>query len=71
MPLGVPEILRQGTDVTVVTYGPNFVLFLDEDVEGGSTGYMMQQVLEVQNGYRWLDSAPKTLSAKDHRPAYI
>jgi pyruvate/2-oxoglutarate/acetoin dehydrogenase E1 component len=48
----------------------NRVLFLDEDVEGGATGFMMQQVLDVQGGYRWLDQAPATLSAKDHRPAY-
>jgi 2-oxoisovalerate dehydrogenase E1 component len=113
VPLGVPEVLRQGTDVTVVTYGAlcrialeaaeklaemgieievidvqtllpfdrhgriveslrktNRVLFLDEDVPGGATAYMMQQVLEVQGGYAWLDSAPKTLAGKEHRPAY-
>jgi pyruvate/2-oxoglutarate/acetoin dehydrogenase E1 component/TPP-dependent pyruvate/acetoin dehydrogenase alpha subunit len=113
VPLGVPEVLRQGTDVSVVTYGAlcrialeaaeklsevgieaevidvqtllpfdrhgriveslrktNRVLFLDEDVPGGATAYMMQQVLEVQGGYAWLDSAPKTLSGKEHRPAY-
>jgi pyruvate/2-oxoglutarate/acetoin dehydrogenase E1 component len=113
VPLGAPEVLRQGTDVTVVTYGAlcrialeaaeklsevgieaevidvqtllpfdrhgriveslrktNRVLFLDEDVPGGGTSYMMQQVLEVQGGYAWLDSAPKTLSGKEHRPAY-
>ena len=46
------------------------VLFLDEDMPGGGTAYMMQQVLEVQNGYQWLDSAPRTLSGGDHRPAY-
>jgi pyruvate/2-oxoglutarate/acetoin dehydrogenase E1 component/TPP-dependent pyruvate/acetoin dehydrogenase alpha subunit len=113
LPLGVPEILRQGSDITVVTYGStlniaitaaqqlekhgvdvelidvqtllpfdvnnviveslkktNRVLFLDEDVPGGTTAYMMQQVLEKQNGWMWLDSAPATLSGKDHRPAY-
>ncbi len=113
VPLGMPEILREGTDVTVVTYGPlcrmameaavllqetgissevidvqtllpfdlnhtiagsiaktNRVLFLDEDVPGGCTAYMLQQALEVQNGYKHLDSAPKTLTAKAHRPAY-
>jgi 2-oxoisovalerate dehydrogenase E1 component len=113
VPVGVPEILRQGKDVTVVTYGPlcriaaeaadvlaglgiemelidvqsllpfdlhgsivqslkktNRVLFLDEDVPGGTTAYMMQEVLEKQGGYRWLDSAPRTLSGKAHRPAY-
>jgi pyruvate/2-oxoglutarate/acetoin dehydrogenase E1 component/TPP-dependent pyruvate/acetoin dehydrogenase alpha subunit len=113
VPLGVPEILRQGSDVTVVTYGaccriafeaaerlallgiemeivdvqtllpfdlPGVILdslrkthrivFLDEDVPGGATAYMMQQVLEVQGGYTWLDSEPRTLSAREHRPAY-
>lgn len=113
VPLGVPEILRLGKDVTIVTYGAlvrialeaaeklaavgidsevidaqsllpfdingmivdslkktSRVLFLDEDMPGGGTAYMMQQVLEVQNGYQWLDSAPRTLSGSDHRPAY-
>lgn len=113
LPLGVPEILRQGSDVTVVTYGAtcriameaadllartgieieivdvqsllpfdrpgmiveslrktNRILFLDEDVPGGTTAYMMQEVLERQGGYRWLDSAPRTLAAKEHRPPY-
>lgn len=112
-PVGVPEIIRSGSDITIVTYGStcrqaleaadalsqagidaevidvqsllpfdihhsivssvqktNRVLFLDEDVEGGATGFMMQQVLDVQGGYRWLDQAPATLSARDHRPAY-
>lgn len=112
-PLGVPEVVRQGKDVTVVTYGAlvrialeaaeklsavgidtevidiqsllpfdingmiveslkktSRVLFLDEDVPGGGTAYMLQQVLEVQKGYQWLDSAPRTLSATEHRPAY-
>ena len=48
----------------------NRVVFMDEDVSGGATGYMMQKVLEEQNGYNYLDSAPVTISAKDHRPAY-
>ena len=48
----------------------NKVLFLDEDVPGGGTAYMLQQVLEVQNAFQYLDAAPKTLSAKEHRPAY-
>jgi pyruvate/2-oxoglutarate/acetoin dehydrogenase E1 component len=111
--LGVPEVLRQGTDLTIATYGAccrvalqaaeklgqagiqaevidvqsllpfdrpgmlveslkktNRVLFLDEDVPGGTTAYMLQQVLEVQGGYEWLDSAPRTLAASAHRPAY-
>jgi pyruvate/2-oxoglutarate/acetoin dehydrogenase E1 component len=113
LPLGVPEVLREGGDVTVVTYGAccrvvleaaedlaevgietevidvqtllpfdragkigeslrktNRVVFVDEDVPGGATAYMMQQVLEGQNGYAWLDSEPRTLSGKEHRPAY-
>lgn len=113
VPVGVPEILRAGKDVTVVTYGPlcriageaaevlaslgvevelidvqslmpfdlhgtiveslkktNRVLFLDEDVPGGATAFMMQEVLEKQGGYQWLDSAPRTLTGKAHRPAY-
>jgi len=48
----------------------NRVIFLDEDVPGGATAYMMQQVLEKQNGYECLDSKPLTITAKDHRPAY-
>ena len=113
VPLGVPEILRSGTDVTIVTYGSmcrivldaasqlaamginvevmdvqtllpfdvhqtivesikktNRVLFADEDVPGAASAYMMQQVVEHQNAYRYLDSAPRTLSAKPHRPPY-
>ncbi|MCG3118788.1 MAG: 1-deoxy-D-xylulose-5-phosphate synthase [bacterium] len=113
VPLGVPEIIRSGTDVTIVTYGAccrivleaaellsktnitaevidvqsllpfdlhgvisaslqktNRIVFVDEDVPGGTTAYMLQEVLEKQNGYRWLDSAPRTLPGKPHRPAY-
>lgn len=113
LPLGVPEILRPGGDVTVVTYGATCrivleaaellaelgvevevidvqsllpfdrpgmivaslkktsrVVFVDEDVPGGTTAYMMQEVLEKQGGYRWLDAEPRTLAAAPHRPAY-
>ena len=113
LPLGIPEIIREGKDVTVVTYGATCriaidaaeklskvgieievidvqtllpfdihsriveslkktsrVLFLDEDVPGGTTAYMMQEVIEKQGGYFHLDSPAKTLSAKAHRPAY-
>ena len=112
-PLGVPEILKEGNDVTLVTYGPNCrivmeaishlekknisvelidvqtllpfdihhsiveslkktnrIIFMDEDVPGGSSAYMMQKVLEEQGGYNFLDSEPKTITAKAHRPAY-
>ncbi len=48
----------------------NRVIFFDEDVSGGATGFMMQKVLEEQGGYKYLDAAPRTLSAKDHRPPY-
>jgi pyruvate/2-oxoglutarate/acetoin dehydrogenase E1 component len=48
----------------------NCILFLDEDAPGGTTAYMMQEVLENQGGYYWLDSEPRTLAARPHRPAY-
>lgn len=48
----------------------NRIIFLDEDVPGGASSFMMQQVLEVQGGYKYLDSQPVTISAKAHRPAY-
>lgn len=113
VPLGVPEVLNEGTDITVVTYGScvrvaqkavsmladvgisvelidvqsllpfdlehrilaslkktNRILFVDEDVPGGATAYMMQEVMEKQGGYKHLDSQPATLTAKAHRPPY-
>ncbi len=113
IPLGVPEILLQGEDITVVTYGATCrialdaaerlsqvgiacevidvqtllpfdihnrildslkktgrIIFIDEDVPGGTTAYMLQDVLERQGGYYWLDSPPRTLPGKPHRPAY-
>ena len=48
----------------------NCVLFLDEDVPGGASAFMMQEVLEKQDGYRYLDSKPRTLTSKAHRPPY-
>ena len=48
----------------------NRLLIIDEDVPGGASAYLLQQILEVQNGYRFLDSKPETLAAKAHRPAY-
>jgi len=48
----------------------NRVLFFDEDVEGGASAFMLQQVLEKQGGYAYLDSKPRTLCSKPHRPAY-
>ncbi len=113
IPLGIPEKIRDGQDVTLVTYAAccqialkaavllqqvgidleiidvqsllpfdrhgtivqslqktNRIIFMDEDVPGGATAYMMQQVLEKQGGYHWLDSEPRTLTSKAHRPAY-
>lgn len=113
VPFGQPEVLREGRDVTLVTYGAccrlaieaaemltqvgidlevidvqtldpfdlegrvrvslektNRIVFLDEDVPGGTTAYMMQKVLEAQGGFDWLDAPPRTLSAQAHRPAY-
>lgn len=113
VPLGCPEIIHSGNDLTLVTYGScvriaieaikllssqnisielidiqtlvpfdlehtiveslkktNRVLFLDEDVPGGATAYLMREVLEVQNGYQYLDARPRTITAKDHRTPY-
>ena len=113
VPLGKPEVLREGTDLSLVTYGSmcrlvmdaaeelnsigisvevidvqtllpfdthgivgqsiqktNRVIFIDEDVPGGASAYMMQQVLDHQQVFAFLDAAPQTLSAKAHRPAY-
>jgi pyruvate/2-oxoglutarate/acetoin dehydrogenase E1 component/TPP-dependent pyruvate/acetoin dehydrogenase alpha subunit len=113
IPLGVPEIIKEGHDVTLVTYGScvkigleaahqleeigisvelidvqtllpfdihhnilesvkktNRVIFFDEDVPGGATAYMMQNVVERQGAFYHLDAPPVTVSAKDHRPAY-
>jgi len=111
--LGVPEVISEGTDLTLVTYGSTVkiaaeatrqlklhgisvelidvqtlvpfdrkmmivesikktsrVLFVDEDVPGGTTAFMMQELLERQGGWNYLDSPPKTLTGKEHRPAY-
>jgi pyruvate/2-oxoglutarate/acetoin dehydrogenase E1 component/TPP-dependent pyruvate/acetoin dehydrogenase alpha subunit len=113
VPLGVPEVLVEGSDVTLVTYGScvrvaqeaavmlknlgvsielidvqtllpfdlengivaslkktNRLVLLDEDVPGGATAYMLQDVLQRQGGYRFLDAAPLCISAKEHRPPY-
>ena len=113
IPVGVPDIIKEGTDLTLVTYGScvkiaedaatqlldfgidvelidvqsllpfdinhsileslkktNKIVFFDEDVPGGATAFMMQKVLEEQKGYFYLDAEPRTITAKDHRPAY-
>ena len=112
-PLGVPEVVSEGTDITVVSYGSTFnlceaalkdlaalgisielidaqtlipfdvdhviaeslrktsrLLIVDEDVSSGATAYILDKVMNEQGGYYLLDSAPSTLSAKDHRPPY-
>lgn len=112
-PLGIPEVIREGSDITIVTYGSmcrivmdaadqlqevginaevidvqtllpfdinnrilesvkktNRVIFADEDMPGGGSAYMMQQVLDKQDAYHYLDSKPIAISAKEHRPAY-
>ena len=46
------------------------IVFVDEDVPGGATAYMLQEVIEKQGGFWWLDSKPRTLTAKPHRPAF-
>ncbi len=113
LPLGQPEVLREGSDVTIVTYGAccrvaqdaaktlaevgveveildvqtllpfdidhriveslhktHRLLVLDEDVPGGATAYMLQEILERQEAFYWLDAAPRTLAAAAHRPPY-
>ncbi|RAR75341.1 alpha-ketoacid dehydrogenase subunit alpha/beta [Flavobacterium aciduliphilum] len=112
-PIGVVETLREGTDITLVSYGStlrlveqaatelehvgihaeiidvqsllpfdirhdivkslaktNRLLVIDEDVPGGASAYILQEIVEVQKGYHYLDSAPQTLTSKAHRPAY-
>jgi len=111
--LGKPEVLREGSEVTLVTYGSmcriameaadelaeigieieildvqtllpfdvhgiigesikktNRVIFADEDVPGAGSAFMLQQVMEQQEVFKYLDSEPQTITAKAHRPAY-
>ncbi len=113
VPMGIPEVIRKGTDFTIVSYGStlriiedaaralelmgtsceiidvqtllpfdihhiileslkktNRIVFVDEDVPGGAAAYMFNKVLEEQGGYKYLDVAPRTITAKEHRPAY-
>jgi pyruvate/2-oxoglutarate/acetoin dehydrogenase E1 component/TPP-dependent pyruvate/acetoin dehydrogenase alpha subunit len=113
VPLGVPEVIREGSDITIVSYGSTLriiqeaasilekmnvhceivdvqtlipfdrtgvileslkktsrILFVDEDVPGGGSAYMFNEVIEGQGAYKWLDATPRTLTAKAHRPAY-
>jgi pyruvate/2-oxoglutarate/acetoin dehydrogenase E1 component len=57
-------------DIVKSVQRTNRVVFLDEDVPGGASAYMLQQVLEIQSAYKYLDSQPITITAKAHRPAY-
>jgi len=111
--LGKVECLKEGTDLTVISYGStlriveaaaesiakvgisvevidiqslipfdlgeeiqnsiaktNRIMIVDEDVPGGATSYILQQLIEKQNIFPLLDTAPVLLSAKAHRPAY-
>jgi len=113
IPLGIPEVIKEGKDITMVTYGSvirivleaaaildqlyisceiidvqtllpfdrnhkisdslkktNRILFIDEDVPGGASAYMYNKVMEEQDGYKWLDVAPRTLTGQAHRPSY-
>lgn len=112
-PIGVVETIKEGNDITLVSYGStlriveqtakdlmtigidaevidiqslipfdlnhdivksiaktNRVMIIDEDVPGGASAYILNEILNEQNAYQYLDSAPKTLTAKSHRPAY-
>lgn len=113
VPLGVPEIVREGEDISIVSYGATLriveeaaqtlgaigiscevldvqtllpfdihhhileslkktsrILIVDEDVPGGAAGFIFNKVMEEQGGYRWLDTAPRTITGEAHRPAY-
>ena len=59
-----------GHEVVKSVQKTNRLLVIDEDVPGGCSAYLLQQVIEKQGAFRYLDSAPQTLSAKAHRPAY-
>jgi pyruvate/2-oxoglutarate/acetoin dehydrogenase E1 component len=64
LPFDVNHLIKKSLDKT------NRLLLVDEDVSGGACGFMLDKILVEQNAYFSLDSAPKTLTAKDHRPAY-
>ncbi|MBA3899964.1 MAG: transketolase [Bacteroidetes bacterium] len=64
LPFDVNEMIVESVKKT------NRLVILDEDVEGGASGFILQQILENQKAYQYLDSAPKTITAKNHRPAY-
>ncbi|NAW50687.1 transketolase [Elizabethkingia argentiflava] len=64
IPLDVSE------DILASVKKTNRLAIVDEDVEGGATAYILQQIIEKQKAFRYLDAAPVSLTAKDHRPAY-
>jgi len=64
LPFDIHQTILQSLQKT------NRILFLDEDVPGGTTAYMMQKVIDEFDGYYWLDTKPRILSAKPHRPSY-
>ena len=64
LPFDINRIIKKSLEKT------NKIVFFDEDVPGGATAYMMQKVLEEQEGYFLLDATPKTITARDHRAAY-
>ncbi len=64
LPFDVNHIILESVKKT------NKVLFIDEDVPGGATAFMMQKVLEEQKAFDFLDASPRTVPAKEHRPAY-
>ncbi len=113
VPLGIPETVKEGEDITIVSYGSTLrvvqeaaadleaigisceivdvqtllpfdihhhildslkktsrLLIVDEDVPGGAAAYIFNKVMEEQGGYKWLDTAPRTITAQAHRPAY-
>lgn len=113
VPLGIPEVLREGSDITIVSYGSTLrvildaverlqaldiscevidvqtllpfdihhtileslkktsrIVFVDEDVPGGASAYMMNKVMEEQKAFKWLDVSPRTITSQAHRPAY-
>ena len=57
-------------DIVKSVQKTNRLLVIDEDVPGGASAYILQEIIEKQNAYRFLDSKPQTLAAKAHRPAY-
>jgi pyruvate/2-oxoglutarate/acetoin dehydrogenase E1 component len=64
LPFDIHHVIAKSLEKT------NRLLIVDEDVSSGATAFMLDKILVEQKAYNFLDSAPETLSAKDHRPAY-